>query len=513
MNISTISASNNYKGNSKFIPDFNTFLDDLKIKMHNVFQNYTGHDPFLSHRGIPPVVIKEILSHNPLSVCIPETYGGRGGRIDEILALLSAASYESLSFSLTLGINSALFIQPVAKYAHEEVKIAIFKRFLEEGSMGGLMITEPEYGSNALHMQTFYTGDHNDFHIRGTKHWAGLTGYAQHWLLTAREKGKSGDLKRDIEFFICDTKSPGQKIVVEEFFDNLGLHQIPYGRNRIDVRVPVNHRLEPKTSGINMLLDLLHRSRLQFPGMGHGFIQRMMDEAIDHCKKRWVGGKSLFNYDQVQQRLAKMQASFTISSAMCTFSCDKAGIEHDLVSFSIAANALKTQITDMMHEAAQSLVQLVGATAYRFNHIAGRGIIDSRPFQIFEGSNDILYAQITEGLIKLMKKAKEHNLYRFLQTFKLTENAALSIKEILNFDLNLHLPQRKLVELGQAISRILSMEMVMDLGIRGFRPDLIANCLALLRKEITGLIGNFRVPDNTTLVEDYMQDSSWLKFA
>jgi alkylation response protein AidB-like acyl-CoA dehydrogenase len=98
---------------------------------------------------------------------------------------------------------------------------------------------------------------------------------------------------------------------VEELFDNLGLYMIPYGRNRIDVKVPEAHKLQPHTTGVKMMLDLLHRSRMHFPGLGMGFIQRMLDEAIDHCKQRFVGGKSLFGYDQVQERLSKIQASYT----------------------------------------------------------------------------------------------------------------------------------------------------------------------------------------------------------
>lgn len=499
------------KQNTPHIP-FTSFLEDLKVKMRKVFRIQADKEPLSAKRGIPPIVLREIFSGHPLSVSIPEEYGGRGAHVEEILAVLSAASYESLSLSLTLGINSALFLQPVAKFAQEDVKGPIFRRFLQEQNMGGLMITEPDYGSNALHMQTFFTEKDDKFHIRGTKHWAGLTGHAMYWLITARERAKSGDLKRDIEFFICDVTRPGQEIVVEELFDNLGLYQIPYGRNRIDIQVPVHQKLEPKTTGINLLIELLNRSRFQFPGIGLGFIQRMMDEAIEHCKQRLVGGKSLFNYDQVQQRLSRLQASFTISSAMCAFSSDKARFENDLTSSGLEANSLKTVITDMMHDSAQSLVQLVGAKAYRFNHIGGRGIIDSRPFQIFEGSNDILYAQISERIVKLMKKAKETNLFQFLQNFKLTENAAQTIKDLLNFNLNMQLPQRKLVEMGQVLSRIISMEMVMNLGEKGFRQDLINNGIAMLHSEINSLMSHFKVPDSTQVVEDYNHNSSWLNF-
>ena len=499
-------------GKNNTIPPFpfSTFLEDIKNQMKLVFRNLVVNDPMGLQRGIPPAVLSEIMSHNPLSACIPEEYGGRGGHVDEILALLSAASYESLAFSLTLGINSGLFLQPVAKYAREEVKKQIFSAFLNERKMGGLMITEPDYGTDALNMQTFFTKNEGKYHIRGTKHWAGLTGFADYWILTARERLSGGDLNREIGFFICDVNAPGQEIFVEEYFDNLGLHQIPYGRNRIDVVVPDAFRLEPKTSGIKLLLDLLHRSRLHFPGMAMGFIHRMMDEAFEHCKQRRVSGKYLVQYDQVQQRLARLQASYTLTSAMCAYSSRKAGIEHDLSSYGLVANSVKSLCTDLMHEAAQSLVQLVGGKAYRYNSIGGRGIIDSRPFQIFEGSNDILYAQITEGILKRMKTAGEHNLFRYLKNYRRTGKAALFLKDVLDFELNMQLPQRKSVDLGQVISRIISMEMVIDLGTKKFRKDLIDNCLGVLIQDIQGLMGNFRLPDNSLFIEDYQEGSSWM---
>jgi alkylation response protein AidB-like acyl-CoA dehydrogenase len=495
----------------KIIP-FSYFLENLKLKIQKVFNDRKANDQLSLNRDIPSLALKEIMSGNPLSVGIPSEYGGRGGLMKENIALLSMASYESLALALTFGINTALFLQPVAKYASPEVKEKVFKRFLEEKSMGGLMITEPGFGSDALNMQTSFT-EHNDkYHIQGKKHWAGLSGMADFWLLTARQKNNNGNLQRDIDFFICDVHAPGQEVVVEEYFNNLGLYMIPYGRNHIDVKVPATHRLQPETTGVKMMLDLLHRSRMSFPGLGMGFIKRMLDEAIVHCKERFVGGKSLFDYDQVQQRLSKLQSSFTICSAMCANSSRKAGIENNLASHGLEANAVKSVITDMMHDASQSLLQLVGAKAYQLNHIAGRGTVDSRPFQIFEGSNDILYAQVSESIIKLMKSAKETNLYKFLKSFDLTENASDYVKEFVGFNLDFQMPQRKLVELGKITSRIISLNQVLDIGGKGFRKDLADNSIQMLKHEISKLMAGFASKVQTQVVEEYEENSSWLKF-
>ncbi len=491
---------------------FESFLTNLKARMKNVFHIRADIDQMAIKRGMPPFVMREIMSLNPLAVGIPTEYGGRGCKVGESIALLAAASYESLALSLTFGINSALFLQPVAKYAQEEAKAPVFNRFLHQQNMGGLMITEPGFGSDALNMQTSFTERNGKYHLQGTKHWAGLTGWAEFWLLTAREMSHSGDLKRDIDFFICDVNSAGQQIVVEEFYENLGLYQIPYGRNRLDVHIPQVQKLVPHTTGVKMMLDLLHRSRMQFPGMAMGFIQRLLDESIAHTNQRLIGGKTLISYDQVQQRLAKLQASYTICSAMCANSSEKAGIENDLSLIGFEANSVKSVVTDLMQEAAQSATQLVGAQAYKLNHIAGRSITDSRPFQIFEGSNDILYAQISESLIKMMKKTKESNLFQFLKDFDLTTKSALFLRKILDFELNSTISQRKMVELGQVLGRIVSFEMVINLGEKGFRTDLINNGLSMLNQEISTLISSFNHQNDTFVVEDYQDNSSWLNF-
>lgn len=289
---------------------FDTLLKSLKQKMRSVYHERSDVDQLAIKRGLPPFAMREIMSVNPFSAIIPKEYGGLGGDVKESIALMSAASYESLALSLTFGINMALFLQPVIKSGQEEAKAKVMRRFLQQQNMGGLMITEPDFGSDALNMRTAHTQTKDHYHLKGTKHWAGLTGWADFWLLTARKDTGGGNLARDIDFFVCDVTQPGQGIVVEEFFENLGLYQIPYGRNRIDVTIPEVQKLVPEKSGVKMMLDLLHRSRMSFPGMAMGFIQRMLDEAITHCQQRFVGGKSLLKYDQVQQRLKTITVLF-----------------------------------------------------------------------------------------------------------------------------------------------------------------------------------------------------------
>src|SRR3546814_429479 len=151
---------------------------------------------------------------------------------------MAAASYESLPLSLTFGINIALFLEPVSKYGNEDIKRDIFNRFLHEQNMGGLMITEPAYGSDALNMKTAHRELEDNYRLEGIKHWQGLTGLADYWIIASRGSLPTGELKRDIEFFVCDVSKEGQTIEVEEYFDSIGLYMIPYGRNKLNLTIP-----------------------------------------------------------------------------------------------------------------------------------------------------------------------------------------------------------------------------------------------------------------------------------
>jgi len=492
--------------------NFLAYIKDFKNVLKSVFHERYDIDQFTKERGIPPVALRDIMAKSPLSVAIPENYGGRGLKVKECLAILSAASYESLALSLTFGINIALFLEPIAKYANANVKSDIFKRFLEKQNMGGLMITEPDFGSNALGMETYNQKIGDSYIVKGTKHWQGLTGMADYWLIASRERNSKGNLNRDIDFFICDVTQPNQQIVVEEYYDNLGLYMIPYGKNRVDIRVPSQFKLEPDTSGVKMMLDILHRSRMQFPGMALGFIKRMLDECIKQCNERIVGGKKLIELDQVQYQISRVQCAFTVASAMCFRSSKHSGIDNDLSDAGVEANTMKAFVTDLMQKVSQIATQLYGSKGFRMDNIAGRGIMDSRAFQIFEGSNEMLYTQIAEIIGKLMKRKNEFDIYNFLKDFSLTDRSHSHFKNEVGFSFIPGSKQRKLIDLGKIFSRIISMNFVLEMEEKGFRKDLTANCLEILKHDVSVLVNSFHSKNTVVQIEEYHENSLWYDF-
>lgn len=489
--------------------EFSTYLKRFQSDLHDVLEQYPEIETRNHLQGLSAYLVRQIHKKTPLSVFIPEEFGGWGGRPKESLALVEAASYESLSVGLTFGINSALFLDPVKKYAEKQIGEEVLRKFIDEKAMGGLMITEPDFGTDALSMQTTYQEVEGGYAIQGSKHWGGLTGLANFWLVAARKKRENGKLSRDLDLFICDMNEADQRIEVAEFYQKLGLFQIPYGRNEVDIKVPETHRLIQQTSGIKMMMDSLHRSRLRLSGIGLGFIKRILDEATTHCRERMVGKKPLMAYDQVQYRLAEIQTFFTLTSGLCLYASEKTPLDADLSGEGIQANAMKAILTDMMQEAAQSFMQLVGANGFRRDHIAGRSIIDCRPFQIFEGSNDVMYAQVSDMVTKQMSKSGQMNLFSFMKNYEGAKEAAVELGSLINVSIQANLPQRKGVVFGKLISSILALNHTLVMANQGFSSQLIDQAIQMTRGRIASHLAGFNSAGCSDLHTGDSASSDW----
>ena len=490
---------------------FSDYINQYQSELREVLNTHNEIETHNHIQGISPYLLRKVHGLTPLSVFIQKEYGGWGGNPKECLTLLETASYESIAVGLMFGINGALFIDPVSKFAGNSVKPAIFRRFIEDKAMGGLMITEPDFGTDALSMQTAYKETENGYAIKGSKHWGGLTGLADFWIVTARKQKSDGKLARDIDMFICDMNDKDQRIEVAEFYQKLGLFLIPYGRNEIDIKVPANQRLKPESMGIMMMMDSLHRSRLRLSGIGLGFIKRILDEAISHTRERIIGGKNLLQFDQVQHRLAEIQTFFTLTSGLCHFASLNTSLKTNLSRLGLQANAMKAILTDMMQEAAQSLLQLVGAKGFRRDHFAGRAIVDCRPFQIFEGSNDVMYSQVSDMLIKEMAKIKQFNLLKFLKSYKDSELAAPVFSKSIDISIDNNISQRQKVILGKVISHIFALNHSLKMGNSGFSTDLIGQAVQMTKHRVASFIAGLTTHTSMGVFEEYQLGADWKK--
>lgn len=345
-------------------------------------------------------VFRDLWDVDPFREYLPNSVGGTDGCSRTLLAVLDTVAYEHLPLSLAVGITGALFILPIDGHAAPDVARDTLGRVAgDEVWLGGMMMTEPSCGSDLLNACSTAEPNGRTTRIRGTKHWSGLTGHADSWLVFARDDSarRSGRLG----FYVAPQGAVRDGFRVEEFYSAFGLAPIPYGRTSFDAEIPSENRLGDALPYTRVMAGILCGSRKIFAGMAHGLARRCLDEATRHTHDRQAFGGSLSALDQVQARLEDLCFSECLTRALCfrvigmsdriTSTDPKAG--H-------AALLVKALGTELMAESAENLALLRGGEGYRRGVEGFSTLVDSYPYRVFEGPNDVLFEQYARGAMK-----------------------------------------------------------------------------------------------------------------
>jgi len=323
------------------------------------------------------------------------------------LEIVRQAAVHSVELALSLGITVSLFTAPVRRFAPELWRSHLEDGFLSSGLLGGMMITEPGCGTDLMACQTRCRRSGAGYELDGTKHWAGLTGLADYWLILARDEIE--DRSRgfpSLNFFICRNDPEAFKVL--KLYGTAGLRSIPYGVTDIHAGLDV---LAPLLSGnrvrrFRQIHSILHRSRISISAITLGACQRIAADTLTHVQSRRVFGRVLAEYGQAQARLSEIEACRDISQVLFRVACREA-VREDTVKNaevdSLSANVVKIVCTDLAFAAATSASQLLGGNSYRTDTYIGRATADLRPFRIFEGSNDVLCEAVWAAVEKAVK--------------------------------------------------------------------------------------------------------------
>ena len=434
----------------------------------------------------PKPFTRELINHihdlGGFRVFIRPECGGIYERYSDCMTLISTAAYHSLELSLMLGITSSLFVLPVGRYASPQVRQRVLTDFQQRRLLAGMMMTEPDFGTNIMGIVTSFRPEGTGYRLHGAKHWAGLSGMAEYWLVSARKQRETGALGRDIDFFIVRSDQPGY--CFEHPYPAAGLTAISYGLTRFDVAVPAENKLCGPDTNIRVLYDILNRSRISISAIASGALRRLLEEATKWAAERVVFGKPLIAYEQVQHRLAAIQAASTICSSICSFVSSMLDTHEGPDQFieMVTSNIVKVTTTDLLQMSAQSALQLYGGQGFRNDHYVGKAFTDSRPFQIFEGSNDVLYEAIAAQLIGEARKLGLNTLGEVLARHLALPPPAIPNDPVRDLPIQTQDSQVDRVLFGKIISRYSAVGMVQH-SAATLRPELLANAISFLRAE------------------------------
>jgi hypothetical protein len=216
-----------------------------------------------------------------------------------------------------------------------------------------------------------------------------------------------------ITAFLVTPDMPGFK-VTEARMEKLGIRGTATARLAFEnMAVPRENILGPLGKGLKVALTVLDFGRTTFGSCCTGAAKTCLKLAIDHARTRRQFGRTLGEFELVQQKLARM-AGWTY--AMEAMTAVTAGlIDRGLEDYMLETAMLKVWSTERLWTIVNDAFQIHGGAAYFTDRPLERMLRDHRINQIGEGANEVLLSFIAltgmrgPGMkLKAAKDALEH---------------------------------------------------------------------------------------------------------
>ncbi|MDQ0572526.1 isovaleryl-CoA dehydrogenase [Variovorax paradoxus] len=337
-----------------------------------------------------------------LGVTVPSRFGGAGLGYLEHLVVMEEISRASAAVGLSYLVHSHACTNQIALYGSDEQKARLLPALVNGSRIGGLAITEPEAGSDAIGgMATMATRRGNGFTLSGRKAWIANAPCADVLVVYARTGG--GAQGKGLTAFALEF--PRQGASLGRAHGTMGLRGCPVGDVVFDdCHASAEDVIGEVDGGVAVMMDGLERERFVASGGALGLLQRCMDAALAHSLERRQFGQPIADFQLVQSKLADMVAR-TNATRSYAYTAGAAG---DFARGGACdGTALLMFAAEQAAAAAGDVLQLMGAAGFADSSIAARLYRDSRFFTVGFGTSEIRRVVIGRSLAQRARQRSE----------------------------------------------------------------------------------------------------------
>jgi (2S)-methylsuccinyl-CoA dehydrogenase len=357
---------------------------------------------------IPEEIIEGLAELGGFGLSVPEEYGGfaAGGESD-YLAMCVAT--EELSWG-SLGAGGALITRPeiltraIVKGGTEEQKHAWLPQIATGERVVGVMVTEPDYGSDAGGVKTAATPTDGGYLLNGVKTWCTFAGRADTLMVLARTNPDRALTHRGLSLFVVDKPpAPGHHFAFDDGrggkMEGRAIDTLGY-RGMHSYEVAFDSWFVPEGSligldgglgqGFYLQMAGFENGRLQTASRAVGLMQAAFDAGLEYAQDRIVFGQSVFDYQLSKAKLARMAA---LICAGRQFSYDVAR-KMARGEGTLEASMVKAYVCRAAEWVTREAMQLHGGMGYAEEFPVSRYFVDARVLSIFEGADETLCMRV-----------------------------------------------------------------------------------------------------------------------
>ena len=361
-----------------------------------------------ANADIPEDVIAGLAEIGGFGLSVPEEYGGfaAGGEHDYLGMVVAT---EELSWG-SLGVGGSLITRPeiltraIVQGGTDEQKRRWLPGIASGELMVGVMVTEPDYGSDVAHIKVTATPTEGGYLIGGVKTWATFAGRANVLMLLARTDADRTSGHRGLSLFVVEKEpAPGHAFAFEQpgggkvegrAIDTLGYRGMhSYEVAFDDWFVPAENLVGGEAGlgrGFYLQMEGFENGRLQTAARAVGLMQAAFEAGLAYAQERRVFGQSVFDYQLSQAKLARMA---TLIQAGRQFAYDVAR-RMAKGEGALQASMVKAYVCRAAEWVTREAMQLHGGMGYAEEFPVSRYFVDARVLSIFEGADETLCLRV-----------------------------------------------------------------------------------------------------------------------
>lgn len=345
----------------------------------------------------PVALVQRMQEMGLFGALIPEEYGGVGLNISTYAAIVEEISKAWMS--VTGILNSHLIMcYDILKNGTEEQKREWLPRMCEGHKRGGIMLSEPDAGSDLQAIRTMATRDGDEYVLRGTKMWVtnGRTGNT--FLVLAKTDPNVEPRHRGISLFIVE-KDQGAGFSVSRDIEKLGYKGLDTCEVIFDnYRVPAKNLLGGREGeGFKQIMSGLELGRINVAARGVGVAQAALDDALRYVQQREAFGKPIWQHQALQIKLADMATAVQAARLLTHAAAEKKDRNERC---DMEAGMAKLYASEAALTCAVESMRIHGGYGYTKEFDVERYFRDAPLMCIGEGTNEIQKTIIARQLIE-----------------------------------------------------------------------------------------------------------------
>lgn len=334
-----------------------------------------------------------------LGVNIPEEYGGGGGGIGDLAAVLEEFGAAGCP-TLMMVVSPAICGTVLSRFGTPEQRGHWLPGLASGETIMAFAITEPDAGSNSHRITTTARRDGDEWVLNGRKTFISGVDVADAVLVVARiEDADTGGLSAAL--FVVPTAAPGFEARRIEMDIVSPDHQFQLFMD--DVRLPADALVGDPEAGLLQLFAGLNPERIMAAAFSTGTARYALDKAVAYAKERvvWrdrpIGAHQGLAHPLAQVKIEMEQARLMTRYAALRYdSGDDAGAGE-------AANMAKYAAAEACVRSVDQAVQTLGGNGLASEYGLGSMIAASRLARIAPVSREMILNYVAQQSLGLPK--------------------------------------------------------------------------------------------------------------